>query len=244
MEQSAWKIEEPVLPTSVRRQPREPLGAAVSNQIRDRIVQYQLLPGTSLPSEAALAREFDVSVRVVRDALRLLSTQGIVETRQGKRAVVGSLRPVAIEQFFKFAVSAATDATRELLDVRLALETLVAAEAARRITSDELAELRLLLDAVRAAGDDLEARAPADVAFHRAIARFSKNRFCIGILEALGEVLEDERKRGGTLPGSHEETDAQHEALYQALANHDAAGAERAMVAILERARSFFPEPG
>lgn len=243
MEQSAWKIEEPVVAASVRRQPREPLGAAVSNQIRDRIVEYQLLPGTSLPSEAALAQEFDVSVRVVRDALRLLTTQGIVETRQGKRAVVGSLRPVAIEQFFKFAVSAATDATRELLDVRLALETLVAAEAARRITPDELAELRGLLDAVRAAGDDLEARAPADVAFHRAIARASKNRFCIGILEALGEVLEDERKRGGKLPASHEETDAQHEALYQALADHDVAGAERAMLAILERARSFFPEP-
>ena len=239
---NVWQVESEPQPEAARP-PRVPLGTVVSKQIRDRITEHALGPGTALPSESALAREFGVSVRVVRDALRMLSNQGIVETRQGKRAVVGNLRPVAMEQYFEFVVSTTTDGLAELLDVRLALETQAAAAAARNASDEEIAELRRLLDAVLAAGDDVAVRAPADVEFHRAIARASRNRFFVGILDALREALEDERKRGGTLPGSHDETNAQHEALLAAVERRDPAAAEQAMRAILERARQYFGTP-
>lgn len=197
-------------------------------------------PGTALPSEAELSSEFDVSVRVIRDALRTLTNQGIVETRQGKRATVAHLRPVAVEEYFQFAVSLGNGAVEELLDLRLAIETQAARAAAANITPERVAELRKLYDEIVAAGDDLDKRANADVALHRAIALASGNRFFSGILEALDAALRDERGRGARLLDSHDLTNRQHKDLVDALAAHDPDGAERAMVVILRRARQLF----
>jgi GntR family transcriptional regulator, transcriptional repressor for pyruvate dehydrogenase complex len=240
---STWDPDAPEAAEPPSRPRRALLGTVVADRIKERILERALAPGTPLPSEASLAEEFDVSLRVVRDALRALTNQGIVETRQGKRAVVGTLRPVAVGEYFQFVVSSADDAIGELLDLRLALETQAARAAAKRATTEELVGIRRMFEALVAAGDDLEQRAPADVAFHRAIAEASGNRFFVGILDALADVFEDERRRGGQLPGSHEETNAQHEALVAALEARNAELAEERTRLILLRAREYFDAP-
>lgn len=240
---STW----PLAKRKERGQPRERrraplLGMAVADRIRERIAEKELKPGTLLPSEADLADEFDVSLRVVRDALRTLTNQGIVETRQGKRAVVANLRPVAVEDYFQFVISSGAGAVEDLLDLRLAIETQTARAAATNITSKQVEELRDLLNAVIATGDDLRERAAVDVAFHRAIARASGNGFFSGILEALDGALRDERDKGAHLPGSHDLTNAQHMALLEAIEAHDPDAAEQAMRVILIRARELFEQ--
>jgi DNA-binding FadR family transcriptional regulator len=226
-----------------RERRRAPLlGRTVADRIRERIVEHGLEPGTSMPSEAELADEFDVSLRIVRDAMRTLTNQGIIETRQGKRAMVANLRPVAVEDYFQFVLSSGAGAIEDLLDLRLAVETQAARVAATNVTPEQVEELRDLLDAVIAAGDDFRERAAADVEFHQAIARASGNQFFSGILEALDGALRDERGKGARLPRSHDLTNAQHVAVLEAIEARDPEAAERAMRVILVRARQLFEQ--
>ena len=121
---------------------RVPLGSLIADALARDIGDRGLRHGDALPSEAELADRFNVSVRVIRDALRTLSNQGIIETSQGKRAVVSDLRPSAVEAYFKFAASNDQDAIGELFDVRIALESRAARLAAEHATDDDLHRIR------------------------------------------------------------------------------------------------------
>ncbi|MGW3955499.1 FadR/GntR family transcriptional regulator [Streptomyces sp. NPDC004752] len=223
-----------------------PLGAQVADQIRELIKAEGLTDGDPLPSESDLAGRYGVSQRVVRDALRTLTNQGLVETRQGKRATVSGLRPVAVEDYFRLAMHADSDAIDDLLELRLAIETKAAGLAAARGSAEELARLRTIMAELSEAEDDLTRRVELDMAFHDTIARASGNRFFQSILDALGEALTAERHRGGHLTEAagltHAETNTQHQALLLALEARDAQLAEQCMRAILERARHYFQD--
>ncbi|MEU4331590.1 FadR/GntR family transcriptional regulator [Nonomuraea dietziae] len=227
---------------------REPLGTRVAALITEHIGRHGLADGDELPSEAKLAEEYGVSQRIVRDALRALSQQGVIRTRQGKRAVVSELRPVAVHSYFKLAMEADGSAIDELIELRLALETKAAGLAATRISPEELERLRSLLDEAEQAGDDLRGRVELDLAFHIGIVKAARNRFFSGVIEALSDVLATERERGKELTEilgeSHAESDAEHRALLLGLGTGDAALAEQQMRTHLERVQRTFRGDG
>ncbi|MFI9557922.1 FadR/GntR family transcriptional regulator [Nonomuraea endophytica] len=220
------------------------LGTRVAALITDYIRKQGLKEGDELPSEAKLAEEYGVSQRVVRDAFRSLSQQGVIRTRQGKRAVVSELRPVAVHSYFRLAMEADGSAIDELVEMRLALETKAAGLAAARITDRELEGLRALLEEADAVGDDLQRRVELDLAFHLGIVKAARNRFFTAVLEALSDVLANEREKGKELTEflgeTHAESDAEHKALLLGLGTRDAALAEQQMRAHLERVQRTF----
>ncbi|MFI6393513.1 FadR/GntR family transcriptional regulator [Nonomuraea sp. NPDC050547] len=220
------------------------LGTRVAALITDYIRKQGLKEGDELPSEARLAEEYGVSQRVVRDAFRSLSQQGVIRTRQGKRAVVSELRPVAVHSYFRLAMEADGSAIDELVEMRLALETKAAGLAAARITDRELEGLRALLEEADAVGDDLQRRVELDLAFHLGIVKAARNRFFTAVLEALSDVLANEREKGKELTEflgeTHAESDAEHKALLLGLGTRDAALAEQQMRAHLERVQRTF----
>jgi GntR family transcriptional regulator len=65
-----------------------PAYAQVADQLRDAIRSGQYAPGSQLPSYEALMRTYDVSITVIRSAIRELKTEGLVSTHQGKGAFV------------------------------------------------------------------------------------------------------------------------------------------------------------
>jgi GntR family transcriptional regulator, transcriptional repressor for pyruvate dehydrogenase complex len=224
---------------------RVPLGVQVADQLRAYIRERGLVDGDLLPSEAKLAEEFGISQRVVRDALRTLSNQGVVQTRQGKRARIGELRPVAVKDYFRVAAESEGDAVHELLELRLLLEPKAAELAAERATEEDLATLRERMVEMSAPDLDLRQRVAVDLAFHNTITRASGNRFFQAILDALSEALADERQRGGELTESagltsHAETNAHHQALLSALEQRDGELAAQRMRVILSRAQDYF----
>nr|WP_246211689.1 FCD domain-containing protein [Phytoactinopolyspora alkaliphila] len=220
------------------------MGASVAGKIAEYIRRESLVEGDPLPSEAVLADEYNVSQRVVRDALRALSQQGVIRTRQGKRAVVSSLRPVAVRGYFQHAVAGDSSAIHELLELRQAIETRAAGSAALHLTADELANLAAVLDEAEAEDLTTARRVELDLAFHRAIVRHSGNRFFDGILEVLTDTLTEERRRGKQLTehagGTHETSDREHRSILRALEARDSFLAEQAMRAHLERVRQTF----
>jgi DNA-binding FadR family transcriptional regulator len=223
---------------------RVPLGVQVAERIRADISKGGLHPGEELPSEAEYGERFDVSQRVVRDALRTLNNEGIISTRQGKRAVVGSLRPAAMGNYIRFLVDTDPSAIDELMDFRALLEGHAARLAAERATDDDIAEIKRALARLLETGDDLEARVPADLRLHDLISHAGRNRLVESMLQVLSETLAEERRRGAQLTRSagigHDQTNEQHVALIEAIAARDGDAAERRAVEIVQRALGYW----
>ena len=118
----------------------------VVDRVSRMITSNQMEVGDELPSEQELGEMFGVSKRVVREALRALAAQGVVQTSQGKRAVVGDTSPVAIEAYFRFMQRMERDCVAELYELREVIEVAAAALAARRATEDDTARARRAVD--------------------------------------------------------------------------------------------------
>lgn len=219
------------------------LGAQVADQIRAMIKEQGLADGDPLPAEATLADQFGVSQRVVRDALRVLSQQGVIRTQQGKPAVVAERRPLAIQNYFRLALEDGLGSYDELLELRQALEVRAAGRAALSATPDEIKDVRAKL--VRAEkATRLDDRVDADLAFHFALVSVGGNRFFTAIFESLSTFLAEERRRGQELTessgGDHQQSHREHREIVSAIERGDSETAERAMRVHLDRVQREF----
>jgi GntR family transcriptional repressor for pyruvate dehydrogenase complex len=207
--------------------------ARVSDQIAERLAAAMrdgtLKPGDRLPTEAELARDFQVGRTSVREALQKLRALGLVESRKGLGAFV--TEPATNDPLADFARWTASDpaAIEQLVEARVALETLAAALAAIRATDRDVDELeRLHVDHANA-GDDTAALVATDQAFHLAIIRAARNRFVQRAYEVLIAELTDFRRKTLALPWAGERSVRGHAAILRAIRGHEPAAARDAM---------------
>jgi GntR family transcriptional repressor for pyruvate dehydrogenase complex len=176
-------------------QPLEPQRQKLSDLAVERLVQLlmssDMKPGDALPSEAELARAFGVSKPVVREAMHRLVSMGVLNIRQGKPANVRAINSDPLALFFRFAMRASPRGLREAVELRRMLETEIAGQAARHITDEQLAELKTVIDEMRASSDDAERWVAADLRFHQLLARASGNSLVLFLIEALKATMEE-----------------------------------------------------
>jgi DNA-binding GntR family transcriptional regulator len=205
----------------------QPLRDVVTAELRRRILAGELAPGERLV-EDRLAELLGVSRNPVREAIRVLATEGLVEVTPRRGAAVSRLSEAEAE---------------ELFDVRMALEALAARLAARKAVaagSTSTARLREVLDAARTATADVRLDEVADLntEFHAAVAEAAGNAY-------LSLVLEPMLRRAQWLFQQTAQTRAphswsEHVSLYEAIAAGDEAEAEaRAMAHVAAARRSY-----
>src|SRR3954454_10495440 len=157
----------------------ERVSDVIAERLTAAIRDGTLKPGDRLPTEAELAREFQVGRTSVREGLQKLRAHGLIDSRKGLGAFVRE--PPVRDPLAEFARWTASDpaAIEQLVEARVALETLAAALAALRATDAEGDGLeRLNVDHRDATGtDELVA---TDQAFHAAIMAAARNRFVSG----------------------------------------------------------------
>jgi len=215
------------VPVPVLR-PRE----QVEQQLRTAILSGQLPIGAKLPSEAALAVEFSVSRTTVREALRALATQGLINKIPGSgggsfvRSVdhwsLGQVLQEAIENLLQLGAIEPTEtsAVREILEIP------AARLAAEHVTDLELHKLGGVLERLAAAPNDDPEIPSLEAEFHTAIALASGNRVLSSLVFALcGQSVRH--------PSLKPEVGRQHERLIEAIRAKDPQAAEEAMVAHL-----------
>ncbi|MFN8512264.1 MAG: GntR family transcriptional regulator [Chloroflexia bacterium] len=192
-----------ILPAPIRG---EAVVRAAQESIKQYIIDNQLSPGTSLPTEHALARTLGISRNSLREALRALETTGVVETRHGLGTFVGqaSLAPLIDGMAFTLAqrIGGDTRALRELLELREILEV----ELVRRVTGLHSEVQRARLGALVAQMEENAHQRfidPAlDSAFHDALYEPLRNRAVTLLLHAFWEVQERVRSQlPNTAPG-------------------------------------------
>jgi DNA-binding FadR family transcriptional regulator len=146
--------------------------AELSEAIVGLITEQNLLPGTPLPTEAQLTAELQTSRGPLREALKALQAQGIVEVRHGYGTFVGPASADAMLPWLAFrARSAATLA--DLLDIRELLEIGLTRRLAARGAEAETVEA--LQDCVSTMSSGSTGSADADCRFHEIICEAAGN---------------------------------------------------------------------
>jgi len=140
-------------------------------------------PGARLPSERELAEQLGVSRPVVREAIIVLQSRGLVQIRHGAGVFVQPKGETASN------TSMDSDAGPfEVIETRRLLEGEVAALAAELITDRQIAELEAILDRIGDMRLDEPAREQADRAFHIALARATGNDVLVNLIETLWDM--------------------------------------------------------
>ena len=136
------------------------------------------VPGQKLPAERELARAFEVSRASLRPALKVLEIMGVIRQRVGDGTYVTTEPLGILSEPLDFLVLVDDISYHELLETRLIVEPHLAALAAERAKSEDLAPLEQALGAMKTALSDPEAIFRADVAFHAGIYKAAGNRLC------------------------------------------------------------------
>ena len=199
-------------------------------RIRELIQSGELPPGSRLPPEQQLAADLGLSRNLMREAVKALVVARVLEIRRGDGTYVTSLEPAVLLEGLGSAVELLQGDTQlELTEVRRLFEPIATAVAAERMTNATLDELRRHLDAMRAAKDDVELLNRHDAAFHRTVTAATGNQTLTSLLEGISSRTVRARVWRGMVDGNAaERTVAEHEAIFQALADRDAALAQAA----------------
>lgn len=206
------------------------LSEEVSGDLQRRIARGELKAGDRLPTEKALGEAFGVSRAVVREAIARLKADGLIETRQGSGAFVVDA-PKAINLRFWQGAGPELSELRDIFELRVMVESAVAALAAQRRRNSDLREMAAHLADMDAAITEGRDGSEADDNFHIAMARATRNAYVGRLVEFLGRHFSDSRKlawHGTRRQLAHpEEAQREHRALYEAIAAGDTGAAQR-----------------
>lgn len=215
----------------------------VAAQIQRLIAEGRLKPGDKLPPERDLAELFRVSRASVRDAIRGLELMGLVEPRQGEGTVVCDLSPDAIIRPLATILVQKRTLLAELWDVRMMLEPPIAARAAVRASSEEIAQLEQILDQQERKVQLGDIAIDEDSDFHYTIATAASNSVVLKVVDVLMGLLRESRERSLQVEGRLERSLAGHRRILAAIAARDPAAAEAAMRQHLEEIEDVLLRP-
>jgi DNA-binding FadR family transcriptional regulator len=214
----------------------------VVDQIRRAIQIGRFLAGERLPSERELADQLGVSRTTVREAMRVLQGEGLIETRRGRSGGAVVTAPESTPAERRQIVRQRLAELENVFDYRLAIEPAAAGLAAQRRTRADIARLQETILALRAAaaGPDPDL-APVsrffaiDADFHHQIALAARNPLLV-------QAVSDARAAmflpvGGVFTALHPNANSGHEEIFDAIKLADAEAARRAMTDHIELTR-------
>jgi DNA-binding GntR family transcriptional regulator len=186
---------------------RRTLHDELVDRVRTLIVEGQLLPETRI-HEGQLGKALGVSRTPLREALKVLASEGLIELVPGRGAVVRKLTARDVH---------------EMLDVLTALETLAGRLACENATGDEIAALRRTHDEMMTfyrTGNRLEYYW-RNQAIHAALAQLSGNVLLASMHQVIQARLRRIRFIGNEEPDKWAAAVAEHEAMIAALEARD-----------------------
>ena len=203
----------------------------IVKQIQQAIRSGQLPRGTRLPTERELSEQFGVSRSVVREAIKVLGTMGLVESRQGSGSFVRNSTIESISRAFVLSVSPDRESVERLFEFRQILESQAAGLAAQRRTEEQartiIAAANLLT--VPADPNDWLTFGDVDGRLHQAIAEASGNPYLQVAVATAREMLQDVVVLFAETIGSIDIAIGHHHRIAEAIEARDATAATAAM---------------
>jgi DNA-binding FadR family transcriptional regulator len=200
--------------------------------LEDLILEGEYRPGDSLPTEVEMATQLEVSRAVVRDAMRALTTKGLVEIRHGVGTFVTDTGRERLAEALEISLRRGDYTPWELYIVRRGLERVVIEQAVEKATAAEIAEMRESLNRRRDPlhAETNEERAKEHIRFHQLVVRSTKNRVLMDLLEPI-TVFRIPYPLG--MPSSYRADDTEfvrsHDRILDAIERRDLEAGRRAM---------------
>lgn len=167
------------------------ISSSLARTLKQKIVSGEFEVGSSLPAERDLMVQYEVSRATVREALRSLGAQGLLEVRRGRRGGSYVCAPSSdrLSDSINLFIAGHNIKFIDLLAVREAIEPVAAAQAARFRTEEDIAEMRRILDASEEALEDLERFSALNIDWHTAVVVASKNPLFLSIMTSISPAL-------------------------------------------------------
>lgn len=213
--------------------------AWVAYELGTRIVTGVYAPGEYIPNEATIGEELNVSRTALREAFKILTAKGLIESRPklGTR-----VRPKECWNMFdsdvlkwNFEATPSPEFLRSLFEVREVIEPSSAALAAERASQAQIEAIAEAYRAMEEAEIGTEEVINTDINFHMAILRATNNEFMISLGESIRTALKglfrisssEGSEFVASLPG--------HKAVYQGIADRDPERARFEMKSLLSK---------
>ncbi|KQM66277.1 MULTISPECIES: FadR/GntR family transcriptional regulator [unclassified Sphingomonas] len=219
----------------------QPANVALARRIGVAIVTGKHEPGSGLPGEIDLAESFNVSRSVIRESLRMLAAKGLVEsrpkagTRVRERQAWNLLDPELLGWMFE-GEPPPLAFVRSLFQLRMIVEPAAAELAAVSRSPRQLTRMGHALEEMARLGLDSEAGRAADQSFHATILEATGNELLVSLSASIAAAV-----RWTTFfkyrAGAPRDPVGEHQALFEAIARGDGAGARTATETLVELAR-------
>ncbi|MBV9329772.1 MAG: FadR family transcriptional regulator [Chloroflexi bacterium] len=200
----------------------------IVEQIRALIREGRWAPGDQIPPERELAERFKVSRTSVREALRALEMQGVIDSRQGGGTFVRTADTEALVPPLAAAILRGRRELAEVLEVRELIEPGIARRAAERATDEHISELETLLQRQRECIAQNRSFVDEDTAFHYTLARAADNHILLRLHNVILDVLRESRQSYLHVPDRPQTSLRGHEAILGAVKAQDGEAAYQA----------------
>ena len=206
---------------------------SLSQQTADKIYEmitkehlYQ--PGEQLPNELILSEQLGISRTTLRDAVRMLTLQGVLEVRRGKGTFVSTedavLGNYGLDNFDRIRIK-----LKDLFELRLIFEPQVVALACRRGSDEEIEAICKQGEVVAEITRKGKNRTAADQEFHRLIVAAAHNDFMNHLIPLINRAVDEAIFIGSSKEDLSQNTIQDHALIMEFLKKRDETGAKNAM---------------
>jgi len=210
----------------------------VIEQIMNLIKNNELKPGDKLPPERELAAKLSISRGSLREAFRVLESRGLIKSKPGGGRFIREIRKNSRNNTENIILSLEKSSILELLEAREMFEVEIVELAAQRATAEDI---ELIKEALNKINEEEELKhgkeTESDTEFHLAIASASHNFVFVNIIKLHLDLLKETRGKTWKITGRREKQYQEHQAILQAIKEHDAKKAGETMLKHLKNVR-------
>lgn len=201
----------------------------VADKLRALIVDGVVNEGTTLPSEKELVAQLGVSRATLREALRILEAEGLIQTKTGPRGGIVVQHPGAANLTRSLSLLLKLEETpfSVLLEARRLLEPLCADLGAQRATEQELAGLEAILQQMRVEINDTSAYVKRQLEFHLGVIAAAHNDVLRLYTTSVGELISARTTQVGLTMAERQTGLKAAEGILMALKSHNGTLAAR-----------------
>lgn len=215
---------------AIRKLDRPPsLYHSAQESIRDYIRENRLKSGDSLPPETELARQMGISRNSVREAVKALESIGVIEARRGAGIFVGTFSFLTLLENLPYGLMDDLRQVRELLEIRLVLESGMIDRVVEAATPDQIAELQDVLARMKRQASKGESLSAEDREFHRVLFAGIDNGMMLKLLDVFWLAYRKASESIDLRNDDPMQTYFDHELIVKAVQSGDVAGARNAM---------------
>ena len=209
------------------------LSHEVANQIKELIRKEKLRPGNKLPNEMQLSGLFGVSRPTIREAVKSLVSQNIIEILRGKGTFVSETPGITSDPLgLDFLID--DDLHLALIEARLLIEPGVARLAAERGTPAYIGRIGKYIQEMEDIVGRHEVGMGTELEFHRSIAEATENPVIMRIVPIIMDAIIKTYRDAPRTSEDHRQALLEHTAVFTAINSRDKEGAYMTMHQHLE----------